>query len=305
MIQRVHVASRQRYGSLGVHAELQAQEIRCDRRGVAQLGRQAALQGKYKGRQRLCTTDSKHKLPGVENVLQWDFRAARPNAKWVADITPTPTDEEWLYLAAVVDIFSRKGVGWATEATLTSERVECTLDAALVTRRPQPGLLHHSDRGSQDAGHDDQACLQAAQVQVSVSCTSNRYDNALEESFWVTLKIELVGEDLYASHGAARHDILLSIEGLYNLQCRHSTLGYLSPTDFEHHHLLTFSLPKATGTYVVLLAFIFLCSKRGNTTKTLPHFCRFVELKKITKLPLLPRPMARSQEVARVAPLSL
>jgi putative transposase len=247
-IQRVHTESHQRYGSPRVHAELQAQGIRCGRKRVARLMRQTGLRGKCKWRQRVCTTDSKHKLPVAENVLKQDFTAEQPNAKWVADITYIPTDEGWLYLAAVVDIFSRKVVGWAMDATMTSELVERALDAALVTRRPLPGLLHHSDRGSQYASHDYQARLQAAQVQVSMSRTGNCYDNALMESFWATLKTELVEDQVYASHLTARHDILLYIEGFYNLRRRHSALGYLSPTEFERRHLITFSVPEAIGT---------------------------------------------------------
>lgn len=247
-IQRVHAESHKRYGSPRVHAELQAQGIRCGRKRVARLMRQAGLRGKCKWRRRLCTTDSKHKLPVAENVLKQDFTAEQPNAKWVADITYIPTDEGWLYLAAVVDIFSRKVVGWAMDATMTSELVERALDAALLTRRPPPGLLHHSDRGSQYASHDYRARLQAAQVQVSMSRTGNCYDNALMESFWATLKTELVEDQSYASHAAARHDILLYIEGFYNLRRRHSALGYLTPAEFEQRHSITCGSPKAIGT---------------------------------------------------------
>lgn len=243
-IQRVHAESHQRYGSPRIHAELQAQGIRCGRKRVARLMRQAGLRGKCKWRRRICTTDSKHKLPVAENVLKQDFTAEQPNTKWVADITYIPTDEGWLYLAAVVDIFSRKVVGWAMDTTMTSELVERALEAALVTRRPPPGLLHHSDRGSQYASHDYRARLQAAQVQVSMSRTGNCYDNALMESFWATLKTELVEEQSYASHRAARHDIFLYIEGFYNLRRRHSALGYLSPTEFERRHSIAFNAPK-------------------------------------------------------------
>jgi putative transposase len=133
------------------------------------------------------------------------------------------------------------------DATMTSELVERALDAALVMRRPPPGLLHHSDRGSQYASHDDQARLQAAQVQVSMSRTGNCHDNALMESFWATLKTELIEDQVYASHLAARCDILLYIEGFYNLRRRHSALGYLSPIEFERRHPLAFNAQKAAG----------------------------------------------------------
>ena len=246
-IQRVHAESHRRYGGPRIHAELQAQGIRCGRKRVVQLMRQMGLRGKCKGRRRHCTTDSKHKLPLAENMLKQDFTAEQPNTKWVADITYIPTEEGWLYLAAVMDIFSRKVVGWAMDATITSELVERALDAALVTRRPPPGLLHHSDRGSQYAGHDDQARLQAAQVQVNMSRTGNCYDNALMESFWATLKTELIEDQVYASHLAARCDILLYIEGFYKLRRRHSALGYLSPIEFERRHSLAFNAQKVIG----------------------------------------------------------
>lgn len=247
LIRCVHAESRQRYGSPRIHAELQAQGIRCGRKRVARLMRQAGLRGKCKGRRRVCTTESKHKLPVAENVLQQEFTAEQPNTKWVADITYIPTDEGWLYLAVVMDVFSRKVVGWAMDASMTSQLVERALDAALVTRQPPPGLLHHSDRGSQYASHDYQARLQAVQAQVSMSRSGNCYDNALMESFWATLKTELVEEQPFASHAAARCDILLYIEGFYNLRRRHSALGYLSPVEFERRHLGALSAPKAVG----------------------------------------------------------
>ncbi len=130
---------------------------------------------------------------------------------------------------------------------MTSQLVERALEAALVTRQPPPGLLHHSDRGRQHASHDDQARLQAAQVQVSMSRTGNGYDNALMESFWATLKTELVEDQSYTSHRAARDDIFLYIEGFYNLRRRHSALGYLSPIEFERRHSIVFCAQKATG----------------------------------------------------------
>lgn len=247
LIQCVHAESRQRYGSPRIHAELQAQGIRCGRKRVARLMRQAGLRGKCKGRRRICTTESKHKLPVAENVLQQDFTAEQPNTKWVADITYIPTDEGWLYLAVVMDVFSRKVVGWAMDASMTTQLVERALEAALVTRQPPPGLLHHSDRGSQYASHDYQARLQTVQAQVSMSRSGNCYDNALMESFWATLKTELVEEKPFASHAAARCDILLYIEGFYNLRRRHSALGYLSPVEFERRHSITLSAPKAVG----------------------------------------------------------
>lgn len=235
-IRRVHAESCQRYGSPRIHAELRAQGIRCSEKRVARLMRQQGLQGKCKWRRRVCTTDSKHTLPVARNVLNQEFTAEQPNAKWVADITYIPTTEGWLYLAGILDIFSRKVVGWAMGETMTTELVERALIAAVQTRRPQPGLLHHSDRGSQYASHDYQAQLRAAQLQVSMSRTGNCYDNALMESFWATLKVELIDDKTYDSRTTAKQDIFQYIEGFYNQRRRHSALGYLSPAEFERRY---------------------------------------------------------------------
>jgi len=154
LIRYVHAESRQRCGSSRIYTEVQAQGIRCGRKRVARLMHQAGLRGKCKGRWRICTTESKHKLPVAENVLRQYLMAEQPNTKWVADITYIPTDKGWLYLAVVMDVFSRKVVGWAMDASMTTQLVERALDAALVTRQPPPGLLHHSDRGSQYASYE-------------------------------------------------------------------------------------------------------------------------------------------------------
>jgi putative transposase len=236
-IRRLHGESHQRYGSPRIHAELRAQGIHCGEKRVARLMRQEGLQGKCKWRRRVCTTDSRHTLPVARNVLNQEFTAEQPNAKWVADITYIATAEGWLYLAGIVDIFSRKVVGWAMDETMTTELVERALMAAVKTRRPQPGLLHHSDRGSQYASGDYQVQLQAAQIQVSMSRTGNCYDNALMESFWATLKVELIDDQAYDSRSAARQDIFHYIEGFYNQRRRHSALGYLSPAEFERRYL--------------------------------------------------------------------
>lgn len=235
-IRQVHTESHQRYGSPRIHAELRACGIRCSRKRVARLMRQQHLQGKCKWRRRVCTTESRHPLPVAANLLNQEFSAERPNAKWVADITYIPTREGWLYLAGILDVFSRRVVGWAMDATMTTELVERALLAAVRTRRPHPGLLHHSDRGSQYASHDYQSHLRAAQLQVSMSRTGNCYDNALMESFWATLKVELTNDKVYPSRAAAKQDIFQYIEGFYNQRRRHSALGYLSPTEFERRH---------------------------------------------------------------------
>jgi putative transposase len=183
------------------------------------------------------TTDSQHRLPVAPNVLNQAFVAAAPNEKWVTDITYILTAEGWLYLACVLDLFSRKIVGWAMDATMTTTLVLDALDMALAQRQTKQGLLHHSDRGSQYASLAYQARLADQQIQVSMSRTGNCYDNAVMESFWATLKTERTHDRCYLTRAEARTDIFLFIEGFYNRCRRHSSLGYLTPNDFERRFL--------------------------------------------------------------------
>lgn len=175
-------------------------------------------------------------MPVAPNLMNQALAVAAPNAKWVTDITYLPTAQGWLYLAAVLDLFSRQIVGWAMDASLTTQLVERALKAALQTRQPSSGLLHHSDRGSQYASHTYQALLQAHQIQVSMSRTGNCYDNAVMERFFATLKVACVNEQRYASHAQAKQDLFRYIEGFYHRCRRHSALGYLSPAEFERRH---------------------------------------------------------------------
>lgn len=236
-IQQIHAASLGTYGSPRVHAELRANGEGCSRGRVERLMRRHGIQGRCRRRRRVpVTTDANHRLPVAANVLNQEFTAAMPNAKWVADFTYIPTDHGWLYLAVVLDLFSRKVVGWAMEPSMTTALVEQALRRALKVRRPVTPLLHHSDRGSQYASHAYQALLQAWNAQVSMSRTGVCYDNAVVESFFATLKVERIHGRHYRSHAEARTDVFYYIEAFYNTHRRHSALGYLSPDQFERLH---------------------------------------------------------------------
>lgn len=232
-IKAVHRASRKTYGSPRVHAELVKQGIRCNKKRVERLMRVYDIRGKGRGRRRVKTTDSAHNLPVAPNILDRQFEADAPNRKWVTDITYIPTDQGWLYLAAVLDLFSRRVVGWSMAGTMHVSLVRNALWMALADRRPQAGLLHHSDRGSQYASAVYQSLLDDQQMVVSMSRTGNCYDNAAMESFFGTLKCELVHDRHYHTRTEARQDVFEYIEVFYNRIRLHSSLGYLSPVEYE------------------------------------------------------------------------
>jgi putative transposase len=234
-IRAIHSRSRKTYGSPRVHAELKACGFRVGKNPVARLMRTENLYGQRKKKQPH-TTDSQHSYPVAPNRLNRDFKATRPTEKWLADITYIPTAEGWLYLAVVLDLFSRKIVGWAFAATLESCLVEQAFRMAVQNRTTLTGLLHHSDRGSQYAGDAYQRLLIDQQVQVSMSRTGNCYDNAPMESFFSTLKCEHVHFQNYQTRQEATTDIFSYIVGFYNRQRRHSSLGYLSPDEFERRY---------------------------------------------------------------------
>jgi putative transposase len=182
---------------------------------------------------RVRTTDSRHALPIAPNVLARDFTAAAPNRVWLADITYIPTDEGWLYLAAVMDLYSRKIVGWAMRDHLRTELAATALMMAVQRQRPAAGLIHHSDRGVQYASYDYRAALNAAGMTASMSRKADCFDNAPMESFFHTLKTELVHHRQYATRADARRDIFAFIEGFYNRTRLHSAIGYISPIQME------------------------------------------------------------------------
>ena len=232
-IEEIHQQSRQTYGSPRIQAELADQGVKCGPNRVARLMQEAELQAKQSRQFKVTTTDSAHNYPVAPNLLARNFQANQPNEKWLADITYIPTAEGWLYLAAVMDLYSRRIVGWAMGESLERGLPLAALQMALDTRQPLPGLLHHSDRGSQYASDDYQAVLTKSQMQVSMSRTGNCYDNAPMESCIGTLKTEQVYHCHYATRAEAKTDIFEYIEVFYNRFRRHSALGYQSPVAFD------------------------------------------------------------------------
>ncbi len=230
--------SRQTYGSPRILRDLKEEGLTCGKQRVARLMRQAGLRAVVTPRFRT-TTDSKHALPVAQNLLERDFAAPAANVKWASDITYVWTGEGWLYLAVVLDLFSRRVVGWAMQASLDRSLVLKALEAALGHRRPGPGLLHHSDRGSQYASGEFQARLAASGILCSMSRRGNCWDNAPVESFFGTLKQELVHRCRFATRAVARQAVFEYIEAWYNRQRRHSSLGYVSPAEFERRVLLS------------------------------------------------------------------
>src|SRR3954470_13093810 len=180
-------------------------------------------------RYRVCTTDSKHSLPIAANLLDRNFVAEKPDQVWLADITYIATSEGWLYLAVILDLFTRKVVGWAMREHMRAELTMAALTMAIQRRRPAPGLMHHSDRGSQYAAGDYRKILHAAAITPSMSRKGNCWDNAPMESFFGTLKTELVHQRDYPDREAARRDLFAYIEGYYNRRRIHSAIGYITP----------------------------------------------------------------------------
>lgn len=232
-IEVIHQKSRRTYGSRRIQKELADQGIKCGHNRVARLMREVGLSAKQSRKFKISTTDSKHDYPIAPHLLERDFRAQRPNQKWLSDITFIPTAEGWLYLAVVLDLYSRRIVGWAMSDSLDRSLVLAALRMALETRQPEPGLLHHSDRGSQYASHDYRDLLTKYHLQASMSRKGNCYDNAPMESFFGTLKTELIHHRHYLTRMEAKTDIFEYIEVFYNRYRRHSALGYLCPVAFE------------------------------------------------------------------------
>jgi putative transposase len=220
------------YGSPRIHAALKQAGYRVGRKRVARLMRQAGIRPQRRKRYVPRTTITNPEHPVFKNQLDRDFDAQQPDEKWMVDITYIDTHEGWLYLAGVMDLYSRRIVGMAMADHMTTDLVDAALNMAVVERDPQPGLLHHSDRGSQYTSGDYQQSLKDLQMQVSMSGTGNCYDNAMMESFFATLKTECV-VDRFATRQQARQTIFEYIEVWYNRQRRHSALGYLSPTQYE------------------------------------------------------------------------
>jgi transposase InsO family protein len=231
-IAAIHAEHRQRYGSPRIHSELVERGCRTGRKRVARLMRLRGLAARRRRRFRV-TTQSRHPFPIAPNLLARQFARTGPDRAWVTDITYIPTGEGWLYLAVILDLCSRFAVGWAMNERITDDLTLDALTMALARRRPPAGLLHHSDRGSQYASGDYQRVLAQHGIVCSMSRRGNCWDNAVAESFFATLKVELVHDATWASRAVARRELFEYIEVFYNGQRRHSALGYLSPRAFE------------------------------------------------------------------------
>lgn len=230
LIQGIHAGSRATYGAPRVHAELAAQGIHVGRKRVARLMRQAGLVGV--SRRRWCTTTVSDGTPPAPDLVDRDFTVQAPNQLWVADITYVPTWAGFLYLAVVLDAYSRRIVGWAMAPHLRSELVVDALNMALGQRRPQ-GVIHHSDHGTQYTSVAFGLRCREAGVQPSMGTVGDAYDNAMAESFFATLECELLDRRKFRNQAEARMALFEFIEGWYNPRRRHSALGYMSPVEFE------------------------------------------------------------------------
>jgi putative transposase len=232
-IEQVHRESRGVYGSPRIAALLRTRGVKVCRNTVAKIMKQRQIQAKKRKRFVPRTTDSAHGHPIAGNRLQRNFTADRPNAKWVADLTYIPTGEGWLYLAALLDLHSRRIVGWSMANHLRAELAIEALNMAIARRQPSPGLIHHSDRGVQYACEAYQRLLARHGMICSMSGVGNCYDNAAMESFFSTLKTECVYQHKFATQEEARRWIFEYVEVIYNRVRPHSSLGYVSPERFE------------------------------------------------------------------------
>jgi putative transposase len=232
-IKEIHKDNRGVYGSPRIFEALKAQGEKVCQNTVAKIMREHEIQAKTKKKFVPRTTDSLHDQPVAGNLLDRQFESELPNHKWAADITYIPTGEGWLYLAGVIDLCSRKIVGWSMADHMRSDLVQDALEMGIARRQPGEGLLHHSDRGSQYAGEDYQHLLQRHGMVCSMSGKGDCWDNAVMESFWATLKTELVHHEHYATRDQARQSIFEYIEIFYNRKRLHSSLGYKSPEAFE------------------------------------------------------------------------
>jgi putative transposase len=237
-IRAIHKQVRGAYGSPRMLLELRARGIPASQERVERLMRQHDIRGRHKRRYK-ATTDSKHALPVAENLLDRDFAPKAPNEAWSADITYLWTEEGWLYLAVVLDLFNREVVGWSLKSSMATDLVIDALKMAWFRRKPAPGLIHHSDRGSQYASHAFRRKLSEYGMRCSMSRKGNCWDNAPTESFFNSLKNERVHATRYATREQAIADVFEYIEVFYNRTRRHSTLGYVSPAQFLQDWMTT------------------------------------------------------------------
>jgi len=231
-IEAVYNESHKTYGSPRIYRRLKRDGVTCSEKRVARLMRLQDLRAEQT-KQYKATTRRDKSHPVAPNLLQRDFVAERPNQKWLSDITYIPTQEGWLYLAVVLDLFSRRVVGWAMSERMTGDLTVEALQMALQQRQPELGLIHHSDQGSQYTAAEYQALLKAHGIQVSMNGVGSWYDNAPMESFFGSLKSEWVNLRAYRTRDEARADLFYYIESFYNRRRLHSSLDYFSPEEYE------------------------------------------------------------------------
>ena len=231
-IRAIHTKSKQSYGRVRIRRVLSKQQIAIGCTRVARLMREERLRTKRSPRFH-ATTQSDHRLPVAPNLLHQEFTVDAPNRVWVSDITYIRTDAGWLYLATVLDLYSRKIVGWSLKRTLHEGICLEALKRAIAIRRPDAGLIHHSDRGKQYAGWAYQDLLRAHQIEPSMSRKGNCWDNAVAESFFALLKVERLHGQIFRTRSEARREVVDFIERWYNRERQHSTLGGISPIEFE------------------------------------------------------------------------
>jgi len=232
-IKKIHDSSRQTYGSPRIFSELRETGEGCSRKRVAKIMRNNGISAKMKRRFKV-TTRANPQAMLAPNLLQQDFAASKPDQRWVADLTYVATEEGWLYVAAVLDLFSRRIVGLYMSDRMTSDLVVLALQQAITHRQPDKGLMHHSDRGAQYTSQAFRDLLKKYCIIASMSGAGNCYDNAVMESFFHTLKTEHIYFESYKTREQAKQSIFEYVEVFYNRKRRHSTLGYLSPVVFEN-----------------------------------------------------------------------
>ena len=231
-IRAVHDHSRQAYGALKTWRELRAQGFRWGRHRIARLRQEAGIEARRKRRFRI-TTQSRAGVVAAKNRLKPRFKAKTANRVWVGDITFVPTAQGWLYLAVLIDMYSRRVVGWAMSERIDQQLVLDAVNMALLQRRVKPGLIHHTDQGRQYSSAAYQAVLEHHGMKASMSRRGNCYDNAMAESFFSSLKNELIHHRSFSTRGEARTAIFEYIEVFYNRQRRHQSLDFMSPVDYE------------------------------------------------------------------------
>ena len=233
-IEDVFAKSRETYGSPRVYKALKKQGISCGKHRIARRMQLKGLISVRRSKFKPQTTDSNHDLPIAENLLNQDFTATAPNQRWVGDITYISTAEGWLYLAVIIDLFSRRVVGWSTSSSIKAELVYRAMEMAVIRRGKPQDLVYHSDRGSQYASSEFRSALARFGITPSMSRKGNCYDNAVAESFFDTLKVELVHRYKFTSRKAAKIILIDYIEEFYNVNRLHSTLAFFSPAEYEN-----------------------------------------------------------------------